>query len=118
MKQISNITTFQELEQELSTHNNILIKFSAKWCNPCKLVSKPLKDYLESNYDDLVYVDIDIDEFDDIDEYFNIDKIPYFVIYKEGNKTNDFISGNIKDIVSNLDKILKEKYEFSITEDF
>ena len=117
MKYITNIITNNDLEMTIKYFDNIVLKFSAKWCNPCKLVSQPLKDYMSASYDDkTALIEIDIDDFEDIDNYFEIDKVPYFIFYKNGNKLFDFSAGNIKDIIENIEKYIKT--EFSVTDDF
>lgn len=117
MKYITNINTNNDLEKVMVIYEKIVLKFSANWCNPCRLVKQPLIDYMNASYDDkTALIEIDVDEFENIDEYFEIKKIPYFIFYKKGNKLYDFSAGNIKEIIDKMETYIK--IEFKITEDF
>ena len=55
-----------DVQKSISGHI-LVIKFSAQWCNPCKLI-KPTWDYwLQNNKQtNIIYVELDIDETMDL----------------------------------------------------
>lgn len=54
-----------------------LIKLSATWCGPCKMLSNTLKEVDLSGYE---FVEIDVDEQRDIAMKYNIRGVPVLVI--------------------------------------
>lgn len=61
-----------------------LIKLSATWCGPCKMLAKTLEDVDLSEYQ---LVEIDVDQQRDIAMKYNIRGVPVLVIEDEqGNE--------------------------------
>lgn len=54
-----------------------LIKLSATWCGPCKMISKTLEDVDLSGYE---FIEIDVDQQRDIAMKYNIRGVPVLVI--------------------------------------
>lgn len=95
----------------------ILIKFSAQWCMPCKLMEKSMeivKDELEKRVE---VVEVDIDELGDLADKFNITAVPTLIligkkdIKVEGDKirlTGSRMEGAVKgeDVVRWIDSHL------------
>ena len=54
-----------------------LIKLSATWCGPCKMLSNTLEDVDLSGYE---FVEIDVDQQRDIAMKYNIRGVPVLVI--------------------------------------
>jgi len=69
----------------------IIIKFTATWCKPCKLIKNHVnKHYINTNVNTICF-DLDVDEMFDIYSYFKKNKlvkgIPAIFAYKKGNET-------------------------------
>lgn len=54
-----------------------LIKLSATWCGPCKMLSNTLKEVDLSGYE---FVEIDVDEQRDLAMKYNIRGVPVLVV--------------------------------------
>ena len=95
-----------ELEEELKNNKNIFVMFSASWCGPCKVI-KPefLKFSNDRKYENICFVQIDIDEADQICNEYKINSIPTFIMFVDG-VVYERIEGND---VSKIQKILDER---------
>jgi thioredoxin 1 len=78
-----------------------ILKFSAGWCTPCKVLSATLKDV-----EGITHVDIDADRQKAID--YNVRSVPTLVFLKDGQevqrKTGLMSLGQFQDILDNLNK--------------
>ena len=79
-----------------------ILKFFGSWCNPCKALSKSLKDA------GIEHKSIDVDENEELTEKYNIMSVPTIVVLDEDdNEVGRFIGSRTKE------QLLKElkKYE-------
>nr|QDY51808.1 thioredoxin [Mimiviridae sp. ChoanoV1] len=83
-----------KLEQELtlkqileSNPQKVLcLYFTATWCGPCKAIA-PEVDKLNTSYNDnVLFVKVDVDNFEDLTEECGVSAMPTFVLYKEGKE--------------------------------
>ena len=58
-----------------------IIKFSAKWCGPCKTYKNIFDDVI-SKYSDITVKEVDIDDNADITKKYGITSIPTTIITK------------------------------------
>ncbi len=64
----------------------VLVYFHANWCMPC-IKLKPEIDLLETEEQAVcIILRIDTDENPKINEYFEINTLPMFILYKDGKK--------------------------------
>lgn len=89
MKQVSNL---DEINQLLTENKEVLLSFSAAWCNPCKAL-KPKVEELSQEHVDISFLKIDIDENPEIASHFQIRSIPTLIHIKKDGK--NAISGNV-----------------------
>lgn len=73
-----------ELKQLQSEGKKIVVDFWAKWCGPCKALI-PRLESIESQYSDVTFVKIDVDENMDISLDMGIRSVPTVIIY-DGDK--------------------------------
>jgi len=80
--------SIEEFNKKVSNKNKIvLVYFYADWCVPC-IKLKPEILALENETKEFCEIlKIDVDENPIIAEYFEINTLPMFVIYKNGNKS-------------------------------
>lgn len=79
-----NENTFNKVLKE---NDIVIVKFSAKWCGPCKKLQKDL----EKNELNVLVLTVDVDDEQEFSE--NIKTLPTCVFYKNG-KVVKSVSGN------------------------
>lgn len=88
---IVNLKSEDDFEKEvLKSELPVLIDFYADWCAPCRKSSP----FLESKVNDLKtfkLVKINVDNYPELSEKFDVSGIPYLVLMKEGKKVGDMV---------------------------
>lgn len=85
MKSINSPNEFKTLINESSL---VLVDFTATWCGPCKRI-KPTIKALQSEYTNVVFCEIDVDENQDICQIYNISSMPTFLFFKNGKPVDN-----------------------------
>jgi len=105
-------------------YDYIIIQISASWCKPCQLIKNDFQDYIENyeiNNACCLIIDYDIlEEEEEFNNYFQINKIPFFYIFYRKNKIKDFQCSNLDQIKYNINTelIIEERESFDINDDF
>ena len=83
----------------------IVLKFTAKWCGPCKLLDKIIIEKKES-YPNVKFisVDVDIDDYQELSNHYNITAMPTMIFVKNGIELGSIVG--VKD--NELEQKLKE----------
>lgn len=76
---IINTEEFNELIQNGYT----LVDFFAEWCGPCKMLG-PVLEELDSEYPDVDFVKVNVDDNMELAERFGIMSIPNVHLFKDG----------------------------------
>ncbi|RLV97030.1 hypothetical protein DV515_00012182 [Chloebia gouldiae] len=79
----------------------IVVDFSATWCGPCKMI-KPFfhmpvltpDKSLSEKYSDVIFIEIDVDDAQDVASHCDVKCMPTFQFYKNGNKVQEFSGAN------------------------
>lgn len=103
---VVDITTIDELEKIAKNFpsNLIIIDFSATWCGPCKGI-KPVYEALSKEYTDCIFLKVDIDESEELTDFFSPSSLPTFILMKDGKAFHKW-SGTSVDIKSKLDEFI------------
>lgn len=103
--QINDITeeTFQKLVIEGSIDENVLVDFYANWCVICKPLNEMLTtlpfDFIEKGK--TRFYKLDIDANPNLKAAYNVEAIPYLVIFKNG-----LVIGTFKGLPNNKDILM------------
>lgn len=92
---VTNIVSEKALNDLLQTHDRVVIKYSATWCQPCKKI-EPEYARLAGLYRNVLFFHIDIDECDSFELVKTIQSVPTFHMFLRAKKTNDSITGTDK----------------------
>ena len=76
---IINAEEFNEIVKNGLT----LVDFYADWCGPCKMLG-PVLEELDSEYPDIEFVKINVDENMELAEKFSIMSIPNVHLFRDG----------------------------------
>jgi thioredoxin 1 len=103
---MENVTT-EQLKQLQGEGKKLMVDFWAKWCGPCKMLIPRLED-LESQYPDVKFVKVDVDENMDVALELGIRGVPTVIAYvgeKQINRTSgvqsdSFYKGVLNDVLN------------------
>ena len=87
---VVNIESMKEYEKIISKYNTVIIKMTAEWCKPCKIIHPFYETQLATRYKTdsegkrIKFLIVDVDEMDDISSEHNVSILPCFVALKNG----------------------------------
>jgi thioredoxin len=81
MIHLTSDTQFLDL---IKDSNLVVLDFSATWCGPCKVLTPQLEN-LAKKYPNVVFLKIDVDEFEDITSTHSVSAMPTIMFYKKGH---------------------------------
>ena len=96
MNLFSNNDDFKSLIKE----GKWLVDFSASWCGPCKML-EPNLDELSKEYNVLK---VDIDQFQELTDSFEIMSVPTILIFENGELKNKTVGYKTVDELKDLMK--------------
>jgi thioredoxin 1 len=74
--------SFRELIQ---SEKPVLVDFYADWCGPCKAMEPVVKEIAKSVEGKARVVKVDIDRQTQIAQTYNVNAVPTFIVFKNGN---------------------------------
>ena len=81
----------------------IVIDFFATWCGPCRTIA-PVIDKMVTEYSDVTFIKIDVDENEAVAEEYGISVMPTFIFLKKGQKLGEMTGANEANLKSNVEK--------------
>uniref|UniRef100_A0A7M4FC53 Thioredoxin n=1 Tax=Crocodylus porosus TaxID=8502 RepID=A0A7M4FC53_CROPO len=96
-----------EFEAELAAAGDklVVIDFSAIWCGPCKMI-KPFFHGLVEKYKNVVFLEVDVDDAQDVAEHCQIKCMPTFLFYKSGKRVKEFSGANKEKLEENIKELM------------
>lgn len=86
-KCITHVISADEFSKILEQKDSVIVKFTATWCGPCKIIAPKYAELSQSSLD-IFFVEIDVDDLDDSDmlKDHKISGIPAFVLFRKGKE--------------------------------
>jgi thioredoxin len=75
----------ESFNQLIQSEQPVLVDFFATWCGPCKAMEPVIKDVARSVEGKVRVVKVDIDKQRQIATQYNVNAVPTFMIFKNGN---------------------------------
>lgn len=81
--------TDKDIKYIIENNNNIIIRYSTDWHNPCKILDSLLID-IQKDYEDLVIINADLKKNELLLLEYNIKYIPTCILVKSGKEISRF----------------------------
>ncbi|XP_070598544.1 thioredoxin domain-containing protein 2-like [Erythrolamprus reginae] len=92
VKIVGNLAEFN-VQLDTAGGNLIVVDFSATWCGPCKMI-KPFYHSMSEKYPDVIFIEIDVDDAQDVASHCDVKCMPTFQFYKNSEKVHEFSGAN------------------------
>jgi len=112
---VTTLPSAESFTKTLAEHDKVIVKFTATWCAPCKMIAPKYLKFAEKFHDDMLFAEVDISDFSDSDggdEIMNIHKIraiPAFVTFLRGTQTQRMVGVSTNDLKDLVDKLAESK---------
>ncbi len=83
-----HITSEPQFHDIIKENHLVVLDFSARWCGPCKVLGPQLES-LSKVYPNVVFLKVDVDEFEDIASSHQVSAMPTIMFYKNGHLIKD-----------------------------
>ena len=100
---ILDITNNDEYNNILK-YNNVLVIFSASFCKPCNDIY-PYMQELSETYKDIIFIKVDVQKCEDIDDINSILSIPHFKFMNNTQEICSFTGANRCLIIESIEKL-------------
>lgn len=113
---IKVLTKLEEFISTINEEENVLVDFNAKWCGPCRMMSRVIEDLEEEKDMGITFLKVDTDDFPEIAQKFGVLSIPTMVAFKKGKRIPVTIDGKKEEVLmgarsmDEFEKILKKTF--------
>ncbi|KAM5273615.1 thioredoxin-like [Ctenodactylus gundi] len=83
----------------------VVVDFSIAWCGPCKMI-KPFFHSLSEKYSNVLFLEVDVDDCQDVAAGFEIKCMPVFQFFKKGQKVGEFSGANKEKLDANINEFV------------
>ena len=107
MSNVKKVTTDTFRKDVIESDKPVVVDFWAEWCGPCKKLSPILEEVAEELDGQVTVAKVNVDEERNLGAMFQIMSIPSVLIFKNGEKVDEFVGLRSKaDIVAQIKKQL------------
>lgn len=107
MSNVKKVTTDTFRKDVIESDKPVVVDFWAEWCGPCKKLSPILEEVAEELDGQVTVAKVNVDEERNLGAMFQIMSIPNVLIFKHGEKVDEFVGLRSKDdIVAQVKKQL------------
>ena len=97
MSNVKKVTTDTFRKDVIESDKPVVVDFWAEWCGPCKKLSPILEEVAEELDGQVTVAKVNVDEERNLGAMFQIMSIPNVLIFKHGEKVDEFVGLRSKD---------------------
>jgi thioredoxin 1 len=98
MKVIDNVEQFKEL----TSSGNVVIQFSATWCQPCKVLTRTMEN-VTPEHPGVYFYKVDIDNFDrSVLMEYNVRSVPKLLMFSNGYDVGEMVGSRPADVINDF----------------
>jgi len=75
----------------LVTKGLVVVDFYATWCGPCHLLAPQLESVVKQHPGKLTVIRVDVDTYPQIAQKFQVDSIPFLIVFRDGKQVSSHI---------------------------
>jgi thioredoxin 1 len=94
---LESITTKEQFSDILNKHRFVVLKFSAPWCGPCRVIAPKIVK-LSEQYPNVKFFEVNADEASELISQFNIAALPTIMVFREDKVTATIQGAKMNDI--------------------
>lgn len=72
-------------------NGNVLIDFFTEWCMPCLMMAPVVEELSDKFRGKIKFGKVNVDENQKIAQKFNVNSIPTFILFRDGNPIKQFV---------------------------
>ncbi|KAM7366364.1 hypothetical protein PAMP_015811 [Pampus punctatissimus] len=105
VREVVDLDDFKNILKE-SGDKLVVVDFTANWCGPCKQIGPEFVKLSEkSENSNVVFLKVDVDEAEDVSSFCQINCMPTFQFYKNGNKVYEFSGANLQTLIEKVESL-------------
>ena len=74
---------------DLASKGSVYVQFSANWCGPCKMLTKTIESF-EDSQEDINFLKVDVDSNRELAKEYGVRGIPKVILLKDGSQVGEF----------------------------
>lgn len=103
--------TQKEFEEKVLNNKGIkVVKFTADWCYPCKVIEPHLVKLQKLYNGEIEFYEVDVEENNELASKYDIVNIPTLLVFKENKVIGSIVGAlNFGSLKKEIDEILRKK---------
>lgn len=108
-EELQHVEKLEDFENLLKSNKMLAVDFFAVWCGPCQFIG-PVFAEQSKNFPEVKFIKVDVDKSEDISRKYEIECMPTFIFFKDGNIFERMSGANQNKLINSLYKLVgKEK---------
>ncbi|KAF9941650.1 Cytoplasmic thioredoxin isoenzyme 2 [Mortierella antarctica] len=101
---LKQVQSREEYDQILSSHDKVVIQFSAVWCSHCKTIAPKLVEY-DQDFEDITFIKVDIDDLPEVSEEAGVRAMPTIHFMYQGKRSDELVGADITKLIQQINAL-------------